>query len=649
MARPIIKKINAFDPSKEHIIEFVWNGNVAYNNKLVIYDAETTTSKVYEHKYANNHTQLDHAIPANILVANHKYAATIQTFDRDDIESQVSEKMPFWTVSIPKFEFDDLKINAQNAVKNASFGVQINYTSSTGDKLSWVKFKLYDANKILLTESSADYTPTLSYIYKGLSNNTSYYIQAVGETTKGLFVETPLVLLAVHYDNPVLYTQIQANADPQTGFVNYKSNLIVISPTKKNYSFSKGYIDLTASDTTKALNFKMETAISKSKPLSTSMAIHYTDYNGKMRGVPHTTNNSAITISEYRNLKKIQIKGNTLAHNISKLRESWTIENINACNLQINNSVYSNINDGFRLARIGSYFDELILSEDGQVQLVSKIEQFRFTGKTKAIKAEKNGNTFITYYDVSAKKGLSATDLICVGIPVGSRDATNITMDSNTGYVKITWYSDSKVTSEKDAQYFFDSSTVYIQYVLDHSISRVLTPRSLPPEIFNSQYLRYQDNISIPQNATFKFVAKFCRRTAPLLKVLSKNSSGFILSGLVNELDEFRLKLKTVGMGQTGVVYSDVIKCNASDILKVFIRRNNGLYQLKIQKVTNNESTPSGVWLSQATAVSNNMSDESWFDLTPNAISASDVSADSIGTQTANLPLYTVWIGDEEI
>ncbi len=651
MARPIIKRINPFDPSKEQLVEFVWDGNIPSNNKLVIYDAETTTSKVYEHQYADKHAQLNHIIPANTLTANHKYAATIQVFDQDNIESQVSEKMTFWTVSIPTFQFADLNAKAQNSVKNATFGVHINYSSSTGDKLTWIKFRLYDANKILLVESSADYTPTLSYLYKELGNNTSYYVQAVGETSKGLYVETPKVLISVHYENPILYTQLQAKADPQTGFVNYNSNLVVVSPTKKDYRYENGFVDLTTSESSKALALTVSTGISNSKPFNAPMSVQYIDRNGKTRGAMSKTN-TEVTISGYKNLKQIRIQGNTVAKNSSKLGDSWTIENINSCNLQIDKTKYSNLNDGFRMGRIGSHYDELVISEDGQCKLITNIEQFKFTADIKAVKTEKSGNTFITYYDVGAMKGLNDNDLMCIGIPVGVKNATNISLDPTTGYIKIVWYLDSHVIDERDVKAFFECTNVYIQYVRAQSYIRELTPRALPPEIFNSQYARYQDNISIPSNATFKFIAKCCRRTAPLLKVLSPNSSGFILSGLVNEMDEFRLKLQTVGTRQIGIIYSDILKCNYTDIMKVFVRRVNGMYQLKVQVLSNNELEQKGVWLSQPN-LSSAQEGEVWFDLTSDSAHISEnevqLSTESSVEQETNLPQYTIWIGDEEI
>ena len=52
MAKPIIKEIEAFDASQETYVEFLWSGNAAYNNRMVIYDADTMLS-VYDHTYSN--------------------------------------------------------------------------------------------------------------------------------------------------------------------------------------------------------------------------------------------------------------------------------------------------------------------------------------------------------------------------------------------------------------------------------------------------------------------------------------------------------------------------------------------------------------------------------------------------------------------
>ena len=107
MAKPIVNSISAFDAIKEHYISFVWNGNVAYNNKIYIYDAQTLAI-VYEHQYPYNYYKLQHVIPANTLQNGKQYAISVEVIDAYGDISELSDKVYFQCLSTPTLDFANI-------------------------------------------------------------------------------------------------------------------------------------------------------------------------------------------------------------------------------------------------------------------------------------------------------------------------------------------------------------------------------------------------------------------------------------------------------------------------------------------------------------------------------------------------------------
>lgn len=239
MAKPIVKKIQPFDGTQDYNIEIAWTGNRSYANKLYIYENKTN-NLIWEDKITT--FSLQHTIPANTLANGNSYVIQASTFDVNDTESALSDKVLFYVFATPNFSFYNLSEN----VTVASLPVSIYYVSPDLEDISTYNFYLYDSTKKLLLQSESLYDQTdISYVYKGLSNLTDYYIRATGVTENGMELDTGYQLISVKYENPSQYSRIYTTTEPEQGCVQVASNLIIIQYNgTESFEYEDGKINL---------------------------------------------------------------------------------------------------------------------------------------------------------------------------------------------------------------------------------------------------------------------------------------------------------------------------------------------------------------------------------------------------------------------
>lgn len=241
MARPIVMKISPFDASKDYEIALSWMGNRAHANRIIIYDNETN-NVVFDDTISS--FTLKHTIPAYTLTNGKKYIIQAQTYDIENIPSALSNKVLFYTFATPDFYFEDLSDNP--VISNSSFTATIHYYSEDWEDISKYIFYLYDATKKQLlasNEMTDDYD--ISYTYKGLDNNTVYYVRCVGVTVNGMELDTGYVEITVKFENPNTYARIYATPLPSQGCIQVSTNLIIIQYNGTDeFEYIDGMIDL---------------------------------------------------------------------------------------------------------------------------------------------------------------------------------------------------------------------------------------------------------------------------------------------------------------------------------------------------------------------------------------------------------------------
>ena len=241
MAKPIINKIQPFDANRPYEISLSWNGNRAHANRILIYD-NGTNNLVFDDTVSS--FALKHTIPANTLTNGKKYVIQAQTYDVENIASPLSDKVLFYTFETPDFYFNNIPENGK--VTNASFSASIYYYSSDWEDINTYIFYLYDSTKKQLLESNIlNDSFDISYNYRGLENNTFYYIRCLGVTVNGMELDTGYIEISVKYENPNTYSRIYSTALPSQGCVQIASNLIIIQYNgTESFEYPNGMIDL---------------------------------------------------------------------------------------------------------------------------------------------------------------------------------------------------------------------------------------------------------------------------------------------------------------------------------------------------------------------------------------------------------------------
>ena len=241
MAKPQVHKISPFDANKPVEISFSWSGNRAHANRILIYDNETN-NLVFDDLVSTY--ALKHTIPAYTLTNGKKYIIQVQIYDVENIASPLSDKVLFYTFETPDFYFNNIPENSK--ITNASFSATVYYYSSDYEDISTYKFYLYDSTKRKLLESnSMTDSFNISYPFRGLENNTLYYIRCFGVTVNGMELDTGYVEISVKYENPNTYARIYTTALPSQGCVKVDTNLIIIQYNgTDSFEYADGMINL---------------------------------------------------------------------------------------------------------------------------------------------------------------------------------------------------------------------------------------------------------------------------------------------------------------------------------------------------------------------------------------------------------------------
>lgn len=241
MAKPMILHVNPFDANKPYEISLSWYGNRAHANRIFIYDNET--NKLVFDDMVSTYA-LKHTIPAYTLINGKKYVIQAQTYDVENIASPLSDKVLFYTFETPDFYFNNIPESSK--ITNASFSASVYYYSSDWEDISTYKFYLYDSTKKQLLESNTlTDSFDIGYPYRGLENNTVYYIRCHGITVNGMELDTGFVEITVKYENPNTYARIYTTVLPQQGCVKVDTNLIIIQYNgTDSFEYADGMINL---------------------------------------------------------------------------------------------------------------------------------------------------------------------------------------------------------------------------------------------------------------------------------------------------------------------------------------------------------------------------------------------------------------------
>ena len=238
LTQPIVNPIAAFDATKQQAITFVVIGGAqVVGNRLIIRNNQTGEI-VYNQIQSS--MKLEHILPANSLKNNNFYNAVIYTIDNGNDESVASVPIPFYCYTQPALTIDN--IPSSGIIENGTYSFQGNYVQNEGELLNSYRFTLYDRNKTILAQSPLIYyntDPSLTYLFSGMSNNTSYYIELTGETVNSTILTSGVKSFTVRYIQPVSFAICDLVNDCENGYIQISSNIVAIdgksNPTPPKY------------------------------------------------------------------------------------------------------------------------------------------------------------------------------------------------------------------------------------------------------------------------------------------------------------------------------------------------------------------------------------------------------------------------------
>ncbi|MCI7206522.1 MAG: hypothetical protein MSA15_11115, partial [Clostridium sp.] len=173
--------------------------------------------------------KLEHILPANSLKNNNFYNAVIYTIDNGNDESVASVPIPFYCYTQPALTIDN--IPSSGTIENGTYSFQGNYVQNEGELLNSYRFTLYDSNKTILAQSPLIYyntDPSLTYLFSGMSNNTSYYIELTGETINSTILTSGVKSFTVRYIQPASFAICDLVNDCENGYIQISSNIVAI-------------------------------------------------------------------------------------------------------------------------------------------------------------------------------------------------------------------------------------------------------------------------------------------------------------------------------------------------------------------------------------------------------------------------------------
>ena len=230
LTTPILYDVPAFDATKEQVFTFASiSGSQIVANTLTIKDNATLTA-VYSQTQTSY--RFEHILPANTLTNGTYYQATLTTKDAQGNESSPSAPIQFYCYTQPTFVIGNMPTN--NIITNSSFAFNVIYNQIQGEVLNAYVFNLYGVSGALISTSGTLYNTntalplTLSYLFSGFEDKTSYSIEVTGVTVNGTQITTGKINFTTSYTAPNTFSFLFLTNNCKGGYITIESNVIGI-------------------------------------------------------------------------------------------------------------------------------------------------------------------------------------------------------------------------------------------------------------------------------------------------------------------------------------------------------------------------------------------------------------------------------------
>ena len=254
LTKPILLSTPSFDATEQKVFKFTVQAgeNQITANQLTIRN-QSDNSIVYQ--AIQNTFKYEHILPADTLSNGEYYNATVIVLDNQGNQSLPSLSIQFHCYTTPTLRITN--IPDSRLIANSSFSFSFEYMQIEGERLNSYVVNLYNSSQVLVSSSNKlfvqDGTPpyTNSYIFSGFEDNSSYYIEVVGETIDGATVISPREQFDVKYRIPNIFAVVELTNNCDEGYITVKSNIVLIdgysNPDPPRYIDDKE-IDVTGKD-----------------------------------------------------------------------------------------------------------------------------------------------------------------------------------------------------------------------------------------------------------------------------------------------------------------------------------------------------------------------------------------------------------------
>ena len=223
---PILLNSLPFDATLDHILHFTYNGAQVFATRVVIKNNETLET-VYDKKKTGMSLMV--TIPENTLVNGNTYSFQVSVFDYEDKESPLSNAVVLKCFATPTFGF--VNVTEGMTIRNSYIDIELIYECSDEfEVLNQYRLIVYGVDKSTIIYDSGTSYSTAGMIVRvsGLTDDSTYYIQATCETLSGMEITTDLIQVICDYIKPDLFLAFYADNVPSEGLVRLTSNFISI-------------------------------------------------------------------------------------------------------------------------------------------------------------------------------------------------------------------------------------------------------------------------------------------------------------------------------------------------------------------------------------------------------------------------------------
>ncbi|MSU01927.1 hypothetical protein [Tissierella pigra] len=206
MAIPDLRKVFPFPSTDDYTFRFNVEGisQQIFYNELEIKLSSDTSQIMYKQRIQEFRYQ--HTVPANTLENGKQYVAIVKVYNNANILIGESNPIFFYCFSSPILSIPTI-VNGEVGSQTAMF--KGTYEQSEGELLQSYRFKLYNDNQVLISESPEIYSDTIQYEFSDLESRQKYYIELQVSTINEMTHSTGLIEFTPRYVAPRFSSAIE--------------------------------------------------------------------------------------------------------------------------------------------------------------------------------------------------------------------------------------------------------------------------------------------------------------------------------------------------------------------------------------------------------------------------------------------------------